>query len=366
MTLSIIIVNWNVKDCLEKCLESIFGMAGDPIVLRSHFASLHSGSGLQNDRGDVEVFVVDNASTDGSVEMLEKNYESRIKNYELKIIENKENVGFAKANNQAIKQIQSNYRLKPELQPEFILLLNPDTEIMSNNRGIASVGPRQTGDLPRNDSEKHGIAMSSLSSVRTPRNDKSSLEKMVDFMRRHPDSGVAGCKLLNSDRTLQPSIRRFPTLLSQIITLTKAPNIFPWLIKKYAGLDIDYNKTQEVDQIMGSFFMIRKKVIDQIGLLDENFWSWFEEVDYCKRVKQAGWKIYYYPEVEIIHHKGQSFSQLLDKQKRFNKSLLYYFKKHHLFFAWLILWLMQPLSMFLTWLDERVGIKKRLGKKKYL
>ena len=359
MTLSILIVNWNVKDLLEKCLESIFICHPGAESRRTHrdeaigsrgfqattvtghltrsFGPRWLHRGFQDDREDVEIFVVDNASTDGSAEMVREKFS------QVKLIENKENLGFAKANNQAIKQAEG----------EFVLLLNPDTEILNgrchDNHEIAA--------SPRTFIKKCG----------TPRNDRSNaLEKMIDFMRTHPDCGIAGCKILNLDKTIQPSARRFPTLISQVITLTKAPNIFPGLIKEYAGLDINYEKTQVVDQIMGAFFMIRRKVIEQIGFLDENFWSWFEEVDYCKQAKKAGWKIYYTPEAEIIHHKGQSFSQLLNRQKQFNKSLLYYFKKHHSFFAWLILWLMQPLSLFLTWLDEVVGIKRRLGKKKFL
>ncbi len=295
MLLSIIIVNWNVKDLLEKCLTSIY-------------RSVNS-SGNKKD-SSFEVFVVDNGSKDESVEMVQKEFP------QVKLIINKENLGFAKANNQAIKQTQS----------EFILLLNPDTEILQ----------------------------------------KSSLFKMIDFMKAHPDCGIAGCKLLNTDRTLQLSIRRFPTLISQIIILTKTPNFFPWLVKEYLGFNNNYQKIQKVDQVMGSFFMIRKKVIEQIGLLDENFWAWFEEVDFCKRAKNIGWKVYYTPEIEIIHHKGQSFNQLVKKQKVFNKSLLYYFKKHHSFLAWFILYLMQPLSLFLTFLDEKMRIKRRIGKKKYL
>jgi hypothetical protein len=317
MILSVVIVTWNVRDYLEKCLDSLIS-TNLPQIPRQAQDKFFSN--------EFEIFVVDNASTDGSVEMVREKFP------QVHLIVNKENLGFAKANNQAIRKAKG----------EFILLLNPDTEFFSSNQGIPL---RQLADRD---------------------NKGGALEKMVKFMEIHPDCGIVGCKLLNSDGSLQPSVRRFPTLLSQVITLTKAPNIFPWLIKKYLGLDIDYNKTQEVDQIMGSFFMIRRKVIEQIGLLDENFWAWFEEVDYCKRAKKAGWKIYYYPEVEVIHHKGQSFSQLVNRQRQFNKSLLYYFKKHHSFFAWFILWLMQPLSLFLTWLDETIGIKRRLGKKKFL
>jgi len=233
------------------------------------------------------------------VEMVRKKFS------QAKLIANKENRGFAAANNQGIKKSQG----------EFILLLNPDTEILDN-----------------------------------------TLEKMVNFMHQHRDAGVAGCKLLNLDQTPQPSVRRFPSLWSQIIILSKLHHLFLKLISYYLALDLDYSKTQGVDQLMGAFFMIRRKVIEQIGLLDENFYIWFEEVDFCKRVKSKGWRIYYTPQAEIIHHQGQSFKQVLsfEKQKIFNKSLRYYFKKHHSFFAYLIISMISPISLFLTYFVQLI------------
>lgn len=286
--LSIIIVNWNVKDLLEKCLNSIY---------------------QKPQNLDFEVFVVDNASRDGSVEMVKKKFP------QVKLMANKDNKGFAQANNQAIK----------EAAGEFILLLNPDTEILNG-----------------------------------------ALAKMVGFMRKRLDCGILGCKLLNSDGTLQPSCRTFPDLYSQIIILLKLHNFFPKLVKKYYMLDWLHNETKEVDQVMGACFLIRRKVVEEIGLLDEIFWALFEEVDYCKRAKNKNWKIYFTPEAEIIHHKGQSFNQqkVVAKQKNFNRCLIRYFKKHHSKSSWLILYLLQPISIFLTYLVKIYLIMKLPFKKR--
>jgi len=252
--LSIIIVSWNVKELLEKCLKSIYKYKTDLFL---------------------EIIVVDNASTDKTIEMIKKNFPK------VKLIINDINKGFAKANNQGILASQG----------EFILLLNPDTEIIKN-----------------------------------------SLEKMMDFMKKHYQAGIAGCKHLNSDWTIQPSVRRFPNFWSLFFIFTKMAKIFPQIptIYYYLAKDLNLKIAQPVDQVAGSFFLMRRKVIDEIGLFDENFFIWFEEVDYCLRAKKAGWQIWYNPEAEIIHYGGKSFNQILTfkKQKMFFKSAKYYLQKH--------------------------------------
>ncbi len=278
MDLSIVIVNWRVKDLLKKCLRSIFDETKNIFF---------------------EVFVVDNNSGDGSVEMVRSRFPR------VDLTASAENLGFAKGNNLAIKKTRGRY----------ILLLNPDTEILEN-----------------------------------------ALEKMVRFMDAHPECGIAGCKLLNADLSLQPSVRSFPTLASQVMILLKLHHLFPYskAMYKYLVQDFDYEKTQEVDQIMGAFMIIRREVIEKIGLLDENFWIWFEEVDFCKRAKASGWKILYTPEAKIIHHFGQSFKQILNikKQKDFNRSLSYYFKKHGTIGEWIVIQLLRPISLALAWLVQ--------------
>jgi len=270
--LSIIIVSWNVKDLLRKCLCSIF----------------NDQNGLT-----IEVFVIDNNSKDKTVAMIKKEFP------QVYLIVNKENRGFAKANNQGIRQAQGDY----------ILLLNPDTEILED-----------------------------------------ALTKMVELMKEKKEVGVGGCKILYPDTTIQLSVRRFPSLYAMIIISFKLHNFFPELVDEYFALDFDYYLEQEVDQVMGAFFMIRREVIDKVGLLDENYFMWFEEVDYCKMVKAAGYQIKYFPQAAIIHCGAKSFKQVLTikRQKLLNVSSLYYFKKHHSWFAWLILFCLQPFSYLLS------------------
>ncbi len=261
MDLSIVIVNWNTRELLKKCLTSIY----------QNTANL-----------ELEVIVIDNNSVDGSREMIEKEFP------QVKLIVNKKNKGYVFANNQGMGRAEG----------DFILLLNSDTEVLPG-----------------------------------------SLEKMVRFMRENSKVGIGGCQLLNSDQSLQLSVRCFPTLRDQIIVLTKLHNFWPQLIKKYLCLDFDYTQQQPVDQLQGAFMMTRREVVAKIGALDENIWAWFEDVDYCQRVKQAGWQVVYTPVAQIIHHKGRSFNQQLafKKQKILVKSLLYYFKKHHGLLSYLIL-----------------------------
>jgi hypothetical protein len=179
-------------------------------------------------------------------------------------------------------------------------------------------------------------------------------------MSQRPKVGIAGCRLLNADKTQQLSVRRFPHLLDQLIILTKVHNFFPSLVKRYLWLDFNYDQEQEVDQVMGAFMLVRRAVINQIGDLDKNIWSWFEDVDFCYRAKAAGWQVVYTPISQIIHHKGQSFAQKLpfDKHVNFVNSLLYYFKKNYGTLAYLILLPFAFLSLLLAYGVQLFGIKK--------
>jgi len=281
MILSIIIVNWNVKKLLEKCLNSIF----------------KNVDGL-----DYEVWVVDNNSADGSREYLKSLIGH---NENLKVILNEQNIGFAKANNQALK----------EAQGEFVLLLNPDTEII--------------GD---------------------------ALQKTVQFMQYNQDCGVLGSKLIGRDDKIQKSVRSFPTIPSQVMIFLKFHRLFykVKILKDYFQTDFNYEKVSEVDQVMGAFLMTKKEVLEKVGLLDEKFWLWFEEVDFCKRVKEEGYKIIYYPNAAIFHHGAQSFRQMLScpKQRTYNRSTIYYFKKHSRFISYWPLLILNPISLLLACLVQ--------------
>ncbi|MFA5124223.1 MAG: glycosyltransferase family 2 protein [Patescibacteria group bacterium] len=254
--LSIIIVSYKVKDLLEKCLDSIYRNQGDLTV---------------------EVFVVDNASSDGTTEMVNKRFPQS------HLIASDRNLGFARANNLAIKQAAG----------EYVLLLNPDTEIFPD-----------------------------------------TLSKSLAAAKRHSTCGVLGVQMVYPDGRLQPSVRRLPTLWPVILMLLKLPKLFPHLksIGHYLAEDFDYTKEQAVEQVMGAFMLIPRIVLDKVGLLDERFFVWFEEVDFCRRVSRAGYKIIYTPETKIVHYGGKSFGQqkVVTNQWRFFKSALLYFIKNSL------------------------------------
>ncbi len=270
--LSIIIVSWNVKDKLQKNLEHLFNSRGN---------------------FEMEVFVVDNNSQDDSAEMVNKNFE------QVRLIRNTKNLGFAKANNQAIKRAQGRY----------ILLLNPDMRVYSD-----------------------------------------TLEKMLSFMDDRPGVGIGGCLLENEKKEIVPHIRRFPKLKDQLAIVLKLPHIYPKILDNYLQSDFDYSKESEVDSIRGSFFMIRKETLKQVGDLDERFFIWFEEVDYCRRCKQSGWKTMYNPQARCIDYVGRSFSLLKRgvTQEYFRDSMLKYFRKWHPWWQYVVLYVAwMPVLVFL-------------------
>ncbi|MDD4995902.1 MAG: glycosyltransferase family 2 protein [Patescibacteria group bacterium] len=293
MTLSIIIVSWNVKALLERCLDSVFRNLNDL---------------------EAEILVVDNNSQDGSQEYLKSR-----QSYNLKIILNNRNFGFSQANNQALKQAKG----------EYILFLNPDTEIID--------------DVCR---------------------------QAIQLLQQNKDWGLIGCQLIGPDNRIQSSVRTFPSVGNQLILLLKLQYLLPGLrtLKRYFRQDFNYDQIAEVDQVAGAFMMTKKEVLEQIGSFDERFHLWFEDVDFCYRLKQVGYKIIYYPRRKVIHYGGQSFNQLLSKerQKIYNHSLRLYFKKHFPpFYYWPII-LVQPLSLFLARLSEVFSVTKKEQIKKRL
>jgi len=225
---SIVIVNWNVKEYLLNCLDSI------KTNLKDY---------------SYEVIIVDNNSNDGSIEAVRKKFP------EVKLIVNSTNEGFARANNKALS----------ESKGEFITLLNPDCLVKAD-----------------------------------------TIQKMVDFMANNPECAIVGPKLINENGTLQPSCRNFLTnwhlALSHIL--------FKFLPKKYRGKIIyeysDHATIQEVDWIVGACLTTRRKAIEEVGGLDEDFFMFHEDTDWCYRFKKKGWKIIFYPEAEVIHFGNKS------------------------------------------------------------
>lgn len=273
MTFTIIIVNWNVRNLIEKCLRSIARFS-------SHFR--------------YEVIVIDNASADGSVEMIREKFP------QVALIANRKNLGFAAAVNQGIRPARG----------EYIVLLNPDVEIQ-----------------------------------------KSTLDNILWEFKNNSKAGIVGGKIQNEDGTIQPSVRAFPDIWSQILITLKIQHLFESrAVNRYLMDGFDYKRRREVEQVMGAFFVIHRKVIEQIGPMDEKFFLWFEEVDFCKRAKEAGWKIIYTPEAQVRHLGGKSFSQLssVRRQTIFNKSLHYYMLKHKGFLAWSIFAVLHPVSLLIA------------------
>lgn len=252
--ISIIIVNYNVRYFIEQCLYSVY-------KAKKHLK--------------VEIFVVDNNSVDDSVESIRKNFP------DVKLIENKVNAGFAKANNQAIKLTDSKYTL----------LLNPDT-IVSDD----------------------------------------TLIKIFEFMEAHPEAGASGVKLIDGEgRFLPESKRSIPTPMVSLFRLTGLSKLFPKsrIFNKYNLGYLDENKIHEVDVLCGAFMFIRNEVFSRAGFLDEDFFMYGEDIDFSYRITKAGFKIYYFPETTTIHFKGESTKKSSIKYHHtFYKAMSIFARKH--------------------------------------
>ena len=242
MRLSIVIVNYNVKYFLEQCLESVFGS--------KHSVEVADGS--SSDAIELEVFVVDNASVDGSVEMVREKYP------QVHLIANDDNVGFAKANNQALRLCTG----------DLILLLNPDTVV-----------------------------------------EHDTFSKCVAFFASHPDCGGLGVKMINGEGTyLKESKRGFPTPEAAFFKISGLIRLFPHSrrIAAYYMGHLDDEETNPIDILPGAFLMISREALDKVGLLDEAYFMYGEDIDFSWRIKLAGFENYYYPDARIIHYKGES------------------------------------------------------------
>ncbi|MBI4547946.1 MAG: glycosyltransferase [Ignavibacteriae bacterium] len=254
MRLSVIIVNYNVRVFLESALISVQ-------------KAMRGISG--------EIIVVDNASDDGSVEMM------RSKFPDVKLIANERNIGFAAANNVGIKKSRG----------EYLLCINPDTLVQED-----------------------------------------TLRVMIGFMDQHLEVGLAGCKILNPDGTLQLACRRsFPTPWVAFTKIVGLSTLFPHskIFGRYNLSYLNADTTYEVDAVSGSFMFVRRTVIDQVGVLDDQFFMYGEDLDWCYRIKKAGWKIYYVHSTQIIHYKGQSVRRSdVDDVKLFYHAMKLFVRKH--------------------------------------
>lgn len=220
-----------------------------------------------------EIILVDNNSTDGSAEMVQADFPA------VQLIRNSENRGFAAANNQGISRACGDY----------MLLLNSDTEVLDG-----------------------------------------AIQKTVEFMERHPDASVVGCRLLNRDGTLQPSCRSFPSVLNLftesffLYIIFKRSNLFG----KYYMTFFNHESIREVDVVKGAYMMIRKEVFDRVGLFDESYFMYAEEMDFCYRAKKSGHKVFFYPGSQVIHLGGGSIADPQRYTRQIYDSQILFFRKH--------------------------------------
>jgi len=235
--LSIVVVSYNTVEMTKSCLKSIYDNLG----------SL-----------SVQVIVVDNDSKDTSVEMIRSDFP------QVNLIENKENLGFAAANNQGFKIASS----------ELILLLNSDTVVLG-----------------------------------------SVISASVNYMYNNPDVGAFGCRVLNSDKSVQLTCSQFPTHLNLILILFGLDRLsYPKFFGKYQLKHWNRDSERDVDVISGCYLMTKQTILNQVGELDEDFFFFGEETEWCYRVKQAEWKVRFSPVGEIIHHGGGSAKKLKSKR----------------------------------------------------
>ncbi|MCY3797387.1 MAG: glycosyltransferase family 2 protein [Chloroflexi bacterium] len=261
------------------------------------------------DEFSFEIIVVDSASEDGSAELVRERHSTVV------LLPQKENVGFTRGNNIGLAQARGAY----------LLLLNPDTEVSPD-----------------------------------------ALATMLDYMNRHPRTGILGPHTLNSDDSHQSTRRRFPTLLTGIFESTWLSAWAPAAVERtYRMLDTRDDDILQADWVQGSALLLRREVYDGIGGLDEGFTMYSEELDYCRRAKSAGWGVTYHGGAYITHHGGKSSEQAgALKQIHFQSSKLRYFRKHHGYGHYLIL--RAILLLQFSWQLCLESVKGALGHKRDL
>ncbi|MEA1970690.1 MAG: glycosyltransferase family 2 protein [Thermodesulfobacteriota bacterium] len=246
MDITIVIVNWNTKNLLRDCLESIYKTVRDITF---------------------EIIVVDNASHDGSVAMVVKEFPG------VRIIENSENRGFGAANNQAFTVMKGRYAL----------LLNTDTVLTEN-----------------------------------------AAHELFTFMENHDVAAMAGGQLLNRDGSRQNSIANFPTVFTLLMNTSLLEYLFPG---KYPSKRYEHKNPLEVESVVGACVLVRKKAMDEVGMFDERYFFFFEETDWACQMRAAGWKVYHVPSAMIYHLQGKSIGRNIRSRVEFYRSRYKFFSK---------------------------------------
>lgn len=278
---SIVIVSWNTRDILRGCLESILDQART---------------------ASIEIIVVDNASADGSADMVRAEFPGT------SVVANAENMGFAAANNQGMRLAKGRY----------VLFLNPDTIIL-----------------------------------------EQAIDRMVEYMDVRPDVGCAGCQVLTDPTTVQMTCFRFPSLLNAFLSVAGLPRLFPRsrLFGRYWMDWWDRRSEQDVDVVSGMFMLVRREVIEQVGPMDEAFFVYAEEADWCYRFRRAGWRCVFTPAARIIHldgggkSTGQTSARMFVQQQ---KSMLIFHRKHYGLLNQVLLRLLLLAAMGLRYLYWRL------------
>lgn len=267
-------------------------------ILLENLRTLFDGNREVNFR----VVVVDNASGDGTVEAVRKHFP------QVTVVENRENRGFAAAANQGIERADDGH----------VLLLNPDMRVSPG-----------------------------------------AIQKTIDYLDQHPDVAVLGPRLLDEAGKPLSHIRRLPQLSDQLVVVLKLTHLFPWLVRRYLAEDLDLEKEQEVESLRGAYFAINRTALEKIGALDDRYFIWFEEVDYCHRAKEAGMKIMYVPSIVARDLIGKSFGQrsIFWKQKAFSRSMIQYFEKWHPGFSALMIHLAWGVMLPIVRLADALGVR---------
>lgn len=262
--LGIVIVNWNTRDYLEKCLQTVFASEG---------------------AGTFKVVVVDNASTDGSAAMVRESFP------QVHLIASEINGGYPYGNNLGLRALgYHGAGTVADSAPRYGLLLNPDTELPPN-----------------------------------------ALAEMVKFMDSRPDVGIAGPKLVLEDGSLDKACRRgFPTPAVSFYHYSGLAKLFPKSERfgRYNMTFADPDEELEVDSVVGAYMQVRKECIQAVGLLDESFFMYAEDLDWAYRIKQAGWKCWYRPQVVVRHIKRAASRKSQKAQFEFWRAMLIFYRKH--------------------------------------
>lgn len=253
--ITVIIVNWNTRQYTLDCIRSLYAYQGDYTL---------------------EIIVVDNASKDDSVSALKAEYPDVI------IVENKDNLGFAGANNQGMDIATGRY----------VCLVNSDVLFLED-----------------------------------------TMKPLLEYMDNHPEVGMIGPKLLWADQTLQGSCRKFPSLWNTFCPAAGLTSIFPhtsFFSGEHMVGYFKHDRIEEVDALVGAFMMVRHTAIKQVGQMDDLYFMYCEEVDWCKRFKVAGWSIRFLPDTKAIHYGGaSSASEPVRFFREYCLSNLRYWEKHH-------------------------------------